>query len=120
MNGRINLQETAALLLTKMEVKEELQMNRGAVDDLDIGLPLHPEYIISYQSVKLWCTGTWEINLYCQPLPIIVLLPKSKRKHCSTITHQQLPEILRWVPFRTFTLLVLQLVEPCWTYTEAI
>ena len=36
MNGRTNLQETTALLLTRMEVKEELQMNRGAVDDLDI------------------------------------------------------------------------------------
>ena len=36
MNGRTNLQETIALGLTKMEVKEELQMNRGAVDDLDI------------------------------------------------------------------------------------
>ena len=36
MNGRTNLQETTAPLLTKMEVKEELQMNRGAVDDLDI------------------------------------------------------------------------------------
>ena len=35
MNGRTNLQETVASLLTKMEVKEELQMNRGAVDDLD-------------------------------------------------------------------------------------
>ena len=36
MNGKTNLQETTAQLLTKMEVKEELQMNRGAVDDLDI------------------------------------------------------------------------------------
>ena len=36
MNRRTNLQETTALLLTKMEVKEELQMNRGAADDLDI------------------------------------------------------------------------------------
>ena len=36
MNGRANLQETTALLLAKMEVKEELQMNRGAVNDLDI------------------------------------------------------------------------------------
>ena len=36
MNGRTNLQETTAPLLTKMEVKEESQMNRGAVDDLDI------------------------------------------------------------------------------------
>ena len=36
MNGKTNLQETTAQLLTKMEFKEELQMNRGAVDDLDI------------------------------------------------------------------------------------
>ena len=36
MNGRTSLQETTNLLLTKMGVKEELQMNRGAVDDLDI------------------------------------------------------------------------------------
>ena len=36
MTERTNLQETTALLLTKLEVKEELQMNWGAVDDLDI------------------------------------------------------------------------------------
>ena len=36
MNARTNLQETTALLPTKMEFKEELQMNRGTVDDLDI------------------------------------------------------------------------------------
>ena len=35
MNGRTNLQITTALLLTKMEVKEESQM-KGAVDNLDI------------------------------------------------------------------------------------
>ena len=36
MNGRTNLQDTTAPLLTKMEVKEELQMNKGALDDLDM------------------------------------------------------------------------------------
>ena len=36
MNGRTNLQETTAPLLTKMEAKQELQMNRRAVDDLDM------------------------------------------------------------------------------------
>ena len=36
MNGRTNLQETTALLLNKMEVNKEIQMNRGVVDDLDI------------------------------------------------------------------------------------
>ena len=53
MNGRTNLQETTAPLLTKIKVKEELQMDRGAVDDLDnVGLRLSPEYIISYHIIK--------------------------------------------------------------------
>ena len=45
MNGRTNLQETTALLLTKMEVKEESQMKNSCKQPGYIGLHLSPEYI---------------------------------------------------------------------------
>ena len=53
MNGRTNLQETTALLLTKMEVKEESQIKGSCKQPGYIGLHLSPEYLSVITCVEI-------------------------------------------------------------------